>query len=188
MENTSTNVLTVATAQLQGVCDQIGAPAWSVPIISIVILLIATFLVNFIIKLVFGFIASRNEAKRTVISLVVVVLKCLVWLIFLTVCLTVLNVDFLPLLACLGVGGISMGIALKDPICGLIAGITLIVGEVFVIGDVINVGGQEGVVEEITIRYTKLLVDGTRVYIPNQNIVNSVVVLKKSARLPQQAA
>ncbi len=68
------------------------------------------------------------------------------------------------------------------------AGITLIVGEVFVIGDVINVAGVEGEVEEITIRYTKLLAGGERIYVPNLSIVNSIVVLKKSVRLPKAQA
>ena len=109
----------------------------------------------------------------------------LMWLIFITVCMTVMGVDFVPLLACLGVGGISLGIALKDSIASLMAGITLIVGEVFVIDDVINVAGVEGKVEEITIRYTKLLANGERIYVPNLSIVNSIVVLKKSGRLPK---
>ena len=183
-----TNAFTTAGANLRALVDIPGAPGWVDMIALILGLIFATIIINLIITLIGNIISNFKPHKKTVISLIVVVFHVLMWLIFITVCMTVIGVDFVPLLACLGVGGISIGIALKDSIASLMAGITLIVGEVFVIGDVINVAGVEGEVEEITIRYTKLLAGGERIYVPNLSIVNSIVVLKKSVRLPQTQA
>ena len=180
-----TNAVTTASAQIREVLSIPGLPTWVNLTIIVIGLFVATLIVCKIIDLIYFTFGKVKPHKRTIFSLVAVVFKVLVWLICLTIIMTVLDINFGPFLACLGVGGITLGIALKDSITSLMAGVTLIVGEVFLIGDVIEVGGIEGEVEEITIRYTKLLADNHRIYVPNTNIVNSVVTLKKSTRLPK---
>ena len=71
-------------------------------------------------------------------------------------------------------GGMAIGFASTRSIGNLIAGIYIILARPFRIGDYVRIGGLEGVVEEITINYTKLRrPDGTLVLVSNQKSLES---------------
>ncbi len=60
------------------------------------------------------------------------------------------------LLAALGAAGLAVGLALKDSLANIAAGVLLIVLRPFRVGDSVKVGGQEGVVEGVFIFQTRL--------------------------------
>jgi len=74
-------------------------------------------------------------------------------------------------------GGMAIGFASTRSIGNLIAGIYIILARPFRIGDYVRIGGLEGVVEEITINYTKLRrPDGTLVLVSNQKSLESDII------------
>jgi len=74
-------------------------------------------------------------------------------------------------------GGMAIGFASTRSIGNFIAGIYIILARPFRIGDYVRIGGLEGVVEEITINYTKLRrPDGTLVLVSNQKSLESDIV------------
>ncbi len=79
-------------------------------------------------------------------------------------------------LAGLGIAGLAVSLAAQDSLKNLFGSITILVDRPFLVGQSINYGGHEGLVEEIGFRSTKLRTDsGSLVTIPNSKIVNDLV-------------
>lgn len=87
-----------------------------------------------------------------------------------------LGIDTTSILASLGVMGLTIGFAAQNTLSNLISGIFIFWDRPFVIGDLIEVDGEYGRVETITLRSTRLItVDGRMVAIPNAMIANAKV-------------
>ncbi len=79
-------------------------------------------------------------------------------------------------LAGLGIFSIAIGFAFQDILSNLLAGILLLIREPFQSGDEIEVSGQHGIVERITIRETQIKTyDGEKVLIPNAEVYQNVI-------------
>lgn len=79
-------------------------------------------------------------------------------------------------IAGLGLGGLAVAFAAKDSLANLFAGVVLITGKIFAIGDWIQTGNIQGVVEDITLRSTKIRSFGQAVVtIPNANLANEAI-------------
>jgi small-conductance mechanosensitive channel len=89
-----------------------------------------------------------------------------------------LGLDVSALVAGLGLTGFALGFALRDIISNTLAGVLILLYKPFRRGDRISVAGAEGVVSEIDLRYTTLVVaEGTRVLVPNSTLfTNSIRV------------
>ena len=91
------------------------------------------------------------------------------------------GVDVRALVTGLGLTGFALGFALRDIVSNTLAGVLILLYKPFQRGDRISVAGAEGVVSEIDLRYTTLLVDeGTRVLVPNSTLfTNSIRVERR---------
>jgi len=87
-----------------------------------------------------------------------------------------LGIDTTSVLTSLGVAGLTIGFAARDALSNVISGIFIFWDRPFVIGDLVEVDGHYGKVEDITMRSTRLVTpDGKMLAIPNSVIVNSTV-------------
>jgi small conductance mechanosensitive channel len=78
----------------------------------------------------------------------------------------------------LGVGGVAIGFAFKDIFQNFLAGILIIVGRPFKIGDQIQVKTYEGTVEDIEVRATKIRTyDNRMIVIPNTTLFTAEVIV-----------
>jgi small conductance mechanosensitive channel len=100
-----------------------------------------------------------------------------VWTILLVIVtiLTVLytlNIPLAPLLTSAGIGGVILGFGAQSLIKDYLSGISMILEDQFGVGDQITIGDVSGIVEDITLRITKLR-DGTGMiwYIRNGEIL-----------------
>ncbi len=83
------------------------------------------------------------------------------------------------LVSVLGLSSVAIGFAFKDIFENFLAGILILSGRPFVIGDQIDTNGLEGTVEHISIRNTSLKTyDGQRVIIPNSKIFTNPVTVR----------
>jgi len=79
-------------------------------------------------------------------------------------------------LASLGVFGLTIGFAARDALSNLISGILIFLGRPFTIGDLVEIDGRYGQVEQITLRSTRIVtVDGKMLAVPNTEIINKTV-------------
>ncbi|HTZ18012.1 MAG TPA: mechanosensitive ion channel family protein [Dissulfurispiraceae bacterium] len=104
-------------------------------------------------------------------------LKGTIYVIGIVIILAVLGISIAPLITALGVGGLAVALALQDTLANLFAGIHILVEKSIRVGDFIKLeSGQEGMVEDITWRTTRIkMLPQTVVVIPNKKLSQSVV-------------
>lgn len=87
-----------------------------------------------------------------------------------------LGVNVSALIAGLGLTSAALAFALKDTIEQAITGVVLLFQRPFKVGDIIEVEGVEGVVEDISIRTTNLKTfDGLHVLVPNNRVYQGII-------------
>ena len=90
-----------------------------------------------------------------------------------TVGLKIAGIDLTTIIAA---GAFGIGFALKDLIMNFLAGIMILIGRHFTLGDFIKVGGTLGKVIEIQSRVTIMqAIDGTKVIVPNAELFTKQV-------------
>ncbi len=88
------------------------------------------------------------------------------------------SVKPVDLLAGLGFFSVAVGFAFQDILENTLSGILLLFRQPFETGDQISVQGQDGTVEAITIRETRMKTfDGQLVLIPNRDVYKSVITV-----------
>jgi small-conductance mechanosensitive channel len=105
-------------------------------------------------------------------------LKGTIIAIGLVIIMSYLGVSIAPLLTALGVGGLAVALALKDTLENLFAGIHILIEKTIRVGDFIRLeNGQEGTVEDITWRTTRIrMLQNNTVIIPNSKLSQSIVL------------
>lgn len=113
--------------------------------------------------------AQRVDALGAVAESTVSVI---VWVIaLLTILGTTFGIDISPLLAGAGILGVALGFGAQDLVKDVISGIFMLIEDQYGVGDVIDVGEADGVVEGIALRTTRLRdVTGTLWHVPNGEI------------------
>lgn len=85
------------------------------------------------------------------------------------------SIDLTPVFASAGIVGLALGFGAQSLIKDLIAGIFIILENQYRVGDVVDLEGAQGKVEQITVRCTVLRdVDGNVHYVPNGSIVQVI--------------
>ncbi len=118
-----------------------------------------------------------NEAKSR-IHVLQKTATVLVFIIALFYFLQAIGVNTNPLLASGAVGGLVIGLALQDTLSNLFAGFFLNIDRPVKAGDLIQLeGGQEGYLQEIGWRYTKLRLRTNKVMvIPNAKMGQTILI------------
>lgn len=115
--------------------------------------------------------AARLARARTLFPLAYSVIRYTVYFIAGVMVLRQLDVDPAPLLASAGVAGLAIGFGAQTLIRDSISGFFLLLDGLIQVGDVITVGPDTGVVEQIGLRTTQIRrFTGELVTIPNGEI------------------
>ncbi|GAB0174708.1 MAG: hypothetical protein HHAS10_05870 [Candidatus Altimarinota bacterium] len=135
--------------------------------------LIVTSMVASVTNIVFREIKYSFGADHLIIRKFLPTLRfitlLLIWIIGGFIILESLHINTDGLIAGAGIGGAIFAIASRDIIANLLGSLSIILSKMLEIGDTIRVKGHEGVVEEITMSYTKIMnIEGKVVYIPNK--------------------
>jgi small conductance mechanosensitive channel len=82
-----------------------------------------------------------------------------------------LGVNLAPLIAGAGIAGVALGFGTQSLVQDFISGLFMLLEDQYGVGDVVDLGDAVGVVEEVTLRVTRLRdVNGTVWYVPNGQI------------------
>lgn len=125
----------------------------------------------------FSFYIQKLDLPVPTTGLAQGLIKGIIWIIGFLSALTVLGVSIAPMITALGVGGLAMGLALKDTLENLFAGLNILMERAIRVGDFIRLeSGQEGIVADINWRTTRVrLLANNIVVIPNSKLAQSVV-------------
>ncbi len=127
-----------------------------------------------LVDLIAGWLAgyasrTKNKLDDVLLPLIPRTLKVFVTVIGIIFVADNLNIDVTGLLAGLGLGGLAFALAAKDMVQNLFGSITVLLDRTFSVGDWIVVEGQEGTIEKMGFRSTRI-----------RTFYNSVLIIPNS--------
>ncbi|MDR0987657.1 MAG: mechanosensitive ion channel family protein [Ruminococcus sp.] len=149
------------------------------PIAGRVVFAVVVFIIGFLLNKVILNIISKgiDKVDKTLHTFALTVIKVILLTIVFVIALSMLGIPMTSIVAVIGSAGIAIGLALKDSLSNVAAGVLVLYGKIFKVGDYVEIGGTGGIVVEIGIAYTKLTtIDGKDTYIPNTTVAGSVVI------------
>ncbi|APE29101.1 mechanosensitive ion channel family protein [Aurantiacibacter gangjinensis] len=153
--------------------------------IALVVLFITWIIAKFAVKIADKLIGTTSM-RASLQKLVETVVKLAIWLIGLLVAAAIAIPGFTPAgaIAGLGIGAVAIGFAFQDIFENFLAGVLIMLREKMRIGDVIEVEGITGRVENITLRETHIRqLSNELTIIPNSIIFkNPVKILTDEQR------
>jgi small-conductance mechanosensitive channel len=125
-----------------------------------------------------GDMSEEDTKKRqdTLISMFTAIAQTMVWFVAgFTILERYFNIDLTPLLASASVLGVAIGFGAQSLIKDFLSGLFIILENQYRVGDIVNLDGSDGRVEQITIRSTVVRDnDGSVHYIPNGTITHTI--------------
>ncbi len=89
-----------------------------------------------------------------------------------------LGVETTSFIAVIGAASLAVGLALQGALSNFAAGVMIILLSLFEVGDIIDAGGTQGMVEEIQIFNTVIITaDKKRVIVPNSKITGDKITI-----------
>ncbi len=122
---------------------------------------------------------TMNKMKRfskdmTAVNLVRDIINYIIYFIALMIILQLFGINLAGTLLSLGIVGIAVSFAGKDIISNLFSGIILILGKSIKEGDTIEVNGEKGYIQRISLRSTVIVNDlGVKIHVPNSTLTNN---------------
>jgi len=142
---------------------------------AIVVLIVGHFVGKWVYRIVFA-LCERKKLDITLSKFLSSCAKMGVLAFAILIALGKFGITIAPFIAAIGAAAFGASMALQGPLSNYGAGLSIILGRPFVVGDTIVVTGQTGVVQEVTLSCTILTdEDGVRITIPNKNIVGEII-------------
>ena len=150
--------------------------------IPIVLILIVAFIARRVLKIAVsrfekkfeqkGVVSSEQEKRaRTLIGIISTTVSVIIYLTAIMMIITECGVNIGPVLAGAGIAGLAIGFGAQTLVKDVISGFFLLMEDQIRVGDVANIAGIGGLVEEINLRTTRLRdVEGKVHIIPNGSI------------------
>lgn len=115
--------------------------------------------------------AIARAKVQTIVGFVVSTAVFVIYFAALGFVLRELGVSLTAYFAGASVIGLAVSFGSQGVIQDVITGLTMVLADVLDIGDMVEVGGQVGIVEHVGIRFTVLVsLTGSRVYLPNRSL------------------
>ncbi len=119
--------------------------------------------------------AGASSKVRTVTSLLVSVAMFVLYFVTLGLVLKEFGVSLTAYFASASIIGLAVGFGSQGLVQDVVTGLTVIFSNLFNVGDMVEVGGQTGIVQSLGIRFTVLTnFMGAQVFIPNRTISNVI--------------
>ena len=149
---------------------------YSFQVLGAIIVLVAG---HFVGRWVEGIVLKLCEKKKLDITLSKFLASCAkmaVMAFAVLIALGKFGITIAPFIAMLGAGAFGASMALQGPLSNYGAGLSIILGHPFVVGDTVTVTGRSGMVQEVTLSSTILTdEDGVKITIPNKHIVGEII-------------
>ena len=144
-------------------------------ILAIVVLILGLIICKLVLKVLSKGL-DRTRLDLTVNNFVKQCCKIVLYVLLVTIVLSVLGIPATSIITVIGTAGVAIGLALQSSLSNVAGGIMLLINKPFKIGDYITVSGVSGTVKQITILYTRLDSDSNQaIFIPNGQVSGAVV-------------
>lgn len=143
---------------------------------ALLILFIGSKLIKFAL-MIFGKTLEKTKADVSVSQFLHSLVRAALYVVLAFLVASYCGVEAASIVALLGSAGVAVGLALQGSLSNLAGGVLILLLRPFNVGDyIIDAAGNEGVVDEIQIFYTKLRTGDNKVIIlPNGNLANNSI-------------
>ena len=153
-------------------------------LLAILVILLAWIVTRVIKKVIMNAIKKYPLMDESVGKVSASILRVFIWLIAFLIILDLFGVNTASILTVLGAAGLAIGLAMKDSLSNIAAGLMLLILRPYKVGDYVDSGAASGTIEEMGLFTTTLkTVDGIFVSVPNNAIFGGPV--KNYSRNPQ---
>jgi small conductance mechanosensitive channel len=118
---------------------------------------------------------ERVNRLRTLQGLVKSIVAYLLTFVLAVMVLDALGVNVSGIIATAGIGGIAIGIGANKLTRDMLSGFFLIIEDQFAVGDYVTIGTASGVVEEMSMRVTRLRDDQGRIWMLSNGDISTVI-------------
>lgn len=126
---------------------------------------------------IFSKMMKRSQIDAIVENFIISILNIGLKIIVIITVIAKLGVPTTSLVAVLTTAGAAIALGLQDSLKGIASGITILFSKPFIKGDIIEIDGYVGTVQEIQLLYTIVMTfDNKMVVIPNNDLVSSSFV------------
>lgn len=142
---------------------------------AIVILIIGKITATLVLKIMAKGLKNKH-IDNTAHTFMMSIVKTLIYTFSVIIALSALNVPMSSIVATVGAAGLTMGLALQGSLSNVAGGFIILFSKPFQCGDYVEINGNEGTVDAISILYTRLLtIDNKAVFIPNGTVSSSTI-------------
>lgn len=160
---------------LENIWEKLSPLGWKA-LGALIIILVGWVVIKLVEKAINKIIEKRN-ANTIVLGFVKTVVHIALWVLVLMTALDKLDVSMTPLVSVFTVAAAGFVLAFKESLSGVVDGIMIAFAKPFEQGDLIEVNGVKGKIQNISLLYTFLLtLDNRKVIIPNDIIAHSTII------------
>ena len=143
---------------------------------ALVILILGRIGVSIFTKII-GRLIKKTKAEETLIKFVTSLTKITLMTFVVIAALNTLGIQTASFIAVIGAAGLAIGFALQGALSNFASGVLLVIFRPIKVEDLVELGGQLGVVKEIHIFNTILVsLDNKRLIIPNSKVTGDTIV------------
>ena len=149
---------------------------YSFQMIGATIILVAGFFLGNWVAVAVGKLCEKRGLDVTLRHFLSSFAKIMVIAFAVIMALSKFGITIAPFIAAIGAAAFGATYALQGPLSNYGAGLSIILGRAFLVGDTIAVAGVFGVAEEVTLAHTTLRTeDGVKITVPNKHIVGEIL-------------
>lgn len=146
-------------------------------IIALVILFIAFKIINFVGKKFTKKFQDNPKYDKTLTKTFIYVGKVVLKILVVICLIGYLGIETSGISALIASVGVAAGLAINGTLANLAGGVMILVTRPFRVDDFIEAQGEQGVVEEIKICYTKIhTMDNRTIYLPNSALSTGTII------------
>jgi small conductance mechanosensitive channel len=149
---------------------------WGGKILAVIVLLVVAWVLGSWARRAIGRLLNRPQVDQTLGRFLGNFARWVILVMAIVLCLGLFGFNITGVAALVGAAGLTIGLALQGSLSNLAAGVMILVLRPFKVGDVIQVAGLTGKVDDIDLFNTKVDTgDNRRLIFPNGQIFGSVM-------------
>lgn len=142
-------------------------------ILAVIVWFVGKWLIGKLLQM-FGKLKAVEKLDSTLTAFLMSVAKGILYVVLVVSIISILGVPMASVITMIASAGVAVGLALQGALSNLAGGIMLMIFRPFRVGDMINAAGAEGIVQEITMFYTKMRTpDNIDITVPNGSLMNA---------------
>ncbi|WP_299229879.1 mechanosensitive ion channel family protein [Sulfurihydrogenibium sp.] len=145
-------------------------------VIDVLLIFSITILIaNLFTRIVKLYLQNKNLPET---GLIFILLQVFIYLIGILMMLSYFGISIMPIITTLGIGGLAIGLALKDTLSNIFSGLYILLEKNIKVGDFIELeNGKKGYVMNINWRTTTIkTLSNDVVILPNEKLAQSIIV------------